>query len=307
MSTRSIGIATRATLGFSCIAALSLFLGFFALMQISQVQTQALDIKDNWLQRVRALAAANTSLNRYRMGSMQHILSSSKEDMQSFEEKAAQRLKQIHQQMDAYSKLLTTDTERAELHAFNQSLDAYAEKHQELLRVSRTGDKKAARDHLMAIRDAYDEMTKSFDNLIVKANNGADLAARRSSQDYEEAKIGVSIAIALVLLGTVLIAWLLTRSILQPLKAALECAETVAAGDLTRAITPTGKDEAAKLLEALSAMQIMLLSTLRQIGGTSSQLASAAEELNAVTLEGGREAHRQQLEIEQAAAAVTEM
>lgn len=61
------------------------------------------------------------------------------------------------------------------------------------------------------------------------------------------------------------------------------------------------------MLEALSGMQMTLLSTLRQIGGTSSQLASAAEELNAVTLEGGREAHRQHLEIEQAAAAVTEM
>ncbi|MGU1725925.1 methyl-accepting chemotaxis protein [Pseudomonas aeruginosa] len=54
-------------------------------------------------------------------------------------------------------------------------------------------------------------------------------------------------------------------------------------------------------------MQGVLLSTLRQIGGTSTQLASAAEELNAVTEEGGRETHRQHLEIEQAATAVTEM
>ncbi|MND23946.1 Methyl-accepting chemotaxis protein McpS [compost metagenome] len=307
MSTRSIGIATRATLGFACIAALSLFLGLFAMLQIGQVQTQAMDIKDNWLQRVQALAAANASLNRYRMGSMQHILSISKEDMQSYEDKAALRLTQIHQQMDAYEKLLNTDAERAELLAFNKSLDAYAEKHQELLNVSRTGDKAAARDHLMAIRNAYDEMTKSFDKLIFQANKGADLSAQRSSRAYEDAKIGVLIVIALVVVGTTLIAWLLTRSILQPLRAALECAESVAAGDLTRVITSTGKDEAAQLLKALNSMQLMLISTLGQIGSTASQLASAAEELNAVTLEGGREAHRQQLEIEQAAAAVTEM
>lgn len=60
-----------------------------------------------------------------------------------------------------------------------------------------------------------------------------------------------------------------------------------------------------RLLEALNSMQGVLLSTLRQIGGTSTQLASAAEELNAVTEEGSRETHRQHLEIEQAATAVS--
>ncbi|WP_171885385.1 methyl-accepting chemotaxis protein, partial [Pseudomonas aeruginosa] len=87
----------------------------------------------------------------------------------------------------------------------------------------------------------------------------------------------------------------------------LNCAQTVASGDLTNIIQPSGNDEATRLLDALNSMQGVLLSTLRQIGGTSTQLASAAEELNAVTEEGGRETHRQHLEIEQAATAVTEM
>lgn len=99
MSTRSIGIAYRTTLGFSCIAALSFFLGFFALQQIGDVRMQALEIQDNWLQRVRVLAAANTSLNRYRMGSMQHILTNSSEEMSGYEAKATLRLSQIRDQM----------------------------------------------------------------------------------------------------------------------------------------------------------------------------------------------------------------
>ncbi|MFJ4387049.1 methyl-accepting chemotaxis protein [Pseudomonas sp. NPDC089408] len=307
MSTRSIGIALRATLGFSCITALSFFLGFFALQQISEVRTQALEIQDNWLQRVRALAAANTSLNRYRMGSMQHILTNSSEEMNGYEAKATLRLSQIREQMAEYSKLLRTDSEREQLQAFNQSLDAYATRHQELLQVSRAGDKTGARSHLASIRDAYDQMTKSFELLITQADQGAKAAADKSSASYADAKIGVLAVIGLVLLGTIVIAWLLTRSIIQPLNEALKCAQTVASGDLTNAISPSGNDEATRLLEALSSMQRVLLSTLRQIGGTSTQLASAAEELNAVTEEGGRETHRQHLEIEQAATAVTEM
>lgn len=307
MTTRAIGITLRATLGFSCIALLSLFLGLFALQQISEVQTQAMDIKDNWLQRVRALAAANVSLNRYRMGSMQHILSTSGEEMQAYEDKAANRLAQIREQMAEYSKLLSTDGDKQQLQAFNHSLEAYVQKHQELLRISRQGDKVGARAHLVAIREAYDLMTKSFDELIVQANRGAEAAGQHSSEAYRDAKLGIMVVIVLVGLGTVLVAWLLTRSILQPLREALALAETVAAGDLTQSIRPVGNDEATKLLNALSAMQQSLLATLRQIGGSSTQLASAAEELNAVTEEGSRDTHRQHLEVEQAATAVTEM
>ncbi|WP_423246486.1 methyl-accepting chemotaxis protein [Pseudomonas syringae] len=54
-------------------------------------------------------------------------------------------------------------------------------------------------------------------------------------------------------------------------------------------------------------MQGSLLTTLKQITGSSTQLASAAEELNAVTVEGSRDLQQQHGEIEQAATAVTEM
>ncbi|WP_419096369.1 methyl-accepting chemotaxis protein [Pseudomonas sp. UBA7530] len=54
-------------------------------------------------------------------------------------------------------------------------------------------------------------------------------------------------------------------------------------------------------------MQQRLRDTLAEISGSSTQLAAAAEELNAVTEEAGRGIQRQNDEIEQAATAVNEM
>ncbi|WP_442962343.1 methyl-accepting chemotaxis protein [Pseudomonas sp. ADAK13] len=54
-------------------------------------------------------------------------------------------------------------------------------------------------------------------------------------------------------------------------------------------------------------MRDNLVQTLRQITGSSNQLAAAAEELNAVTAEGSRDLRQQHGEIEQAATAVTQM
>jgi len=307
MLLRRIRIAPRAFIGFAAIALLSVFLGLFALKQIRDVQAQAADIQDNWMQRVRALGASNAALNRYRMGSMQHILSTTEDEMQSYEDKTAGRLKNVREQMVAYANLLTTTEDKGRLEAFNRSLDTYARNHLELLRLSRLGDKAGARAYLMTIRDSYDQMTKNFDDLIDRANQGAELAGQHSDSAYSEAVNGISLVILLVGVGTILVALLLTRSITLPIMDAVRVAETIAKGDLTKPINPDGNDEASRLLAALAIMQGSLLTTLKQISGSSTQLASAAEELNAVTSEGSRDLQQQHGEIEQAATAVTEM
>ncbi|WP_371850854.1 MULTISPECIES: methyl-accepting chemotaxis protein [Pseudomonas] len=108
-------------------------------------------------------------------------------------------------------------------------------------------------------------------------------------------------------IATVLLAMLLTRSIVSPLSEALHVAETVASGDLTQSIVVQGSDEPARLLSALKGMQQSLRATIQSIADSSNQLASASEELHAVTEDSTRGLHQQNNEIEQAATAVNEM
>lgn len=307
MKLRSFGIGPRAVAGFLCIALLSIGLGLFAIQQLNQVQAQAMDIKDNWLQRVRALGTANAALNRYRMGSMQHILSTSEEEMTTYETRTAGRLLQMREQMGRYAQLLQTAQEREGFDVFIASLDRYAERHQALLAVSRAGDKLAARAYLMSVRDAYDQLTRNFEALIEQADQGAAVASHRSEKAYQDAIVGLAAGLLVVFLGTLLIAGVLTRSIVAPLRTAVRVAETIAAGDLSQPVETGGRDEPARLMDALAQMQDNLLTALRQIEGASAQLAAAAEELNAVTDEGRHDLHAQHAEIEQASLTVSQM
>src|SRR5471032_3009597 len=77
-------------------------------------------------------------------------------------------------------------------------------------------------------------------------------------------------------LATIVLAMWLTRSIVRPLGEAVIAAEYVAAGDLTQTIRVEGRDEVSRLLRALEQMQDKLRSALRLIGGSATQLASAA-------------------------------
>ena len=114
-------------------------------------------------------------------------------------------------------------------------------------------------------------------------------------------------AIVAALVISISVALLLTSSITLPITEALFLAETVAKGDLTQAIQVTGQDETSRLLSALALMQQNLRDALVHISNSSTQLASAAEELNSVTDDASRGLQRQNDEIQQAATAITEM
>lgn len=106
---------------------------------------------------------------------------------------------------------------------------------------------------------------------------------------------------------TLLLAWLLTRSIIMPIRQAVRASEVIATGDLTHSIEINGRDEVTRLLSALANMEKQLQDTIQGIANSSSQLASAAEELNAVTEDSNRNLQQQDDEVQQAATAVNEM
>ncbi len=73
----------------------------------------------------------------------------------------------------------------------------------------------------------------------------------------------------------------------------LRAAQNVVGGDLAGEISPSGRDEAARLQQALKGMQENLRDTLRRISESSSPLASAPEELSCVIEDATRGLHRQ--------------
>jgi methyl-accepting chemotaxis protein len=150
-------------------------------------------------------------------------------------------------------------------------------------------------------------MGEQLNKLVALNNSDAKTASDAAGEQYRSAITGIIAVAVIAALMTVLLAWLLTRSIVTPLNRALQAAQTIAGGNLSNVIEVDGKDEPARLLGALSAMQASLRKTIEQIAGSATQLGAAAEELSTVTQEASRGLQQQTNEIEQAATAVNEM
>ena len=103
--------------------------------------------------------------------------------------------------------------------------------------------------------------------------------AQQAGQDARRALISSLVALALVTALGACAGWLITRSVVRPLGVAVAVAHKVAAGDLTTAIAVEGKDEPARLREALRAMQHNLEAVVSGVRSNAEGVASASAEI----------------------------
>jgi methyl-accepting chemotaxis protein len=308
MFLRQLNIAPRAALGFALIAVLVALLGIFALGQMSSIRESEVAVEKQWLPSIRGGDEIRELMLRIRTISLRMALDQDPKNIPVYRSQMDTRDKELSEKIAAYDKLVDTAEGQALYDHFKTTFAAY-----------RTG---IAQSFTLAEQGRRDELTKLLlvdmktvvDGSGKQLNDLADLFAKqvaaesqKSAAHYETSRTIVSLFIALAALATVGLAMLLTRSIVRPLIEAVSAAEHVAQGDLTRPIETHGSDEVSRLLKALATMQQNLRETLQGIRGSATQLATAADELNAVTLDSTQGLQQQNNEIEQAATAVNEM
>lgn len=198
--------------------------------------------------------------------------------------------------------------ERAAGDDFERDWPAYIMTADAALAALRKGDIEQARtitasNVLPAYRKTVDEIKIMVASNARQANETIQAAASTKVQVTWVLIVGCLIAI----LCAVALGMVVTTMITRPIYRSVEGAGRVAQGDLTQGIEVRGTDETGQLLRSLSDMQHNLKGTVQQIADASDQLASAAEELTAVTENSTRGLVTQNDEIQQAATAVNEM
>ncbi|CRM10273.1 hypothetical protein [Pseudomonas sp. 24 R 17] len=308
MSLRNMNIAPRAFLGFAFIGALMLFLGVFALNQMSKIRAATEDITLASVPSIRALDEFTQLTLRLRVLSYRLLTNREPEVQQKTLEAFEVRNQQIRTAQGIYEKLIESSEERTAYDDYVRLLGQYHQIEERMKSLSRANQVEELRSLLNNELLSNSEQVNAVLTRLLDINNKMALATNKEAEDQYTMAFNMVVSLLVIAtLLTLLFAWLLTRSITLPISQALEAAEEVAEGNLTRPIKVDGNDEAGRLLAAMAKMQDKLRDTLQRIAGSATQLASAAEELNAVTDESARGLTQQNNEIEQAATAVNEM
>lgn len=308
MSIRSLNIAPRAGLGFGLLALMVFGLGAFALLQMSNMRQQSDEVDNNWLPSVMSVGEMNQDLLRVRALTMRLLINRDSQVLAQNESKLNEIKRGLNVAQERYNALIVLPEERVLFDRFKATEKRYLEHQAQVMALSRQGH---VEDAVAVVNGEMsqlaDELAGTLNELVELNRHNANLATDLARAVFNNAKVWVVGMIVVAGLITIALALLLTRSIVVPLAQSVTVAEVVAEGDLTENIEVIGKDEPARLLQALKVMQHSLRDTIRRISDSSSQLASASEELSCVTEDATRGLHQQSLEIEQAATAVNQM
>ncbi|MBC9252918.1 hypothetical protein A9179_21850 [Pseudomonas alcaligenes] len=303
MFLRSVSVGLRNLIGFGVLTLILLFTGGMALSQLSSLRGELVEVKDVWMLGLDLMAKIKSDRQALRLAEYEVMAHPDRDDSLSAEAKTIRE--RVAGYDAAYEKTIILDEDRRLFTDYSGKSKAYEESLGKVVASIRAGQLDQAAASESASRFAA--LTDALDAIIELNNRGAAMAGERAEQHANSATWTFSLILGASVLFTLLAAWLLSRSITQPLAELAVSAQRIASGDLTQAVRAEGADEVTQVQRSLGDMQDTLRDTLQSIQGSATQLASAADELHAVTDDSAQGITRQNDEIQMAATAVTEM
>ncbi|KFE43865.1 chemotaxis protein [Pseudomonas syringae] len=157
------------------------------------------------------------------------------------------------------------------------------------------------------IGTARKEMTAQGQTIVQLSDDMYKIQLDRRDSESADARNTQLICTLLALILGVLAAVIITRQITRPLRETLAVVERIASGDLTHTMTVTRRDELGVLQQGIQRMGSTLRDLIGGIRDSVVQIASAAEELSAVTEQTSAGVNSQKVETDQVATAMHEM
>ena len=267
--------ALIAAMGMWRISSLQMASERVATQEIEQqtlVEDWASDIRLNWVRTEAFLKPVDPAY-------MEKLTA----DTQATAKKTQEKVRRIE-------ALVQSDKGRSQLAAIAQASKAYDDKVAEIRELHRGGEPNVPTMVDKDLRPLADQYLKSLD--VLRRTMAAQLAqGQQEASSLAKASrmlLGIATLVA-VALGA-LLAWMVTRSIVQPVLRGKQAAERIADGDLTHPIAAQGTDEAAQLLQALAAMQQRLATIVGNVrlgaegvAAASAEIASGNNDLSART------------------------
>lgn len=308
MSLRNMRIGLRAGLSFGVLASMLVIVGMFGLGQMAKLRESALVIEQSWMPSIENIHDSAAYVASIRLETLRLATTDESRIRDNSKNLLTRHRSELQTLLEHHETLLSNDAEGQLLKQLKADVNGYLTLVEQIVALVDKDQQQDAID-LLNTRLAPQGVIlgKSLEGLITFNQNGVEAAVQLAAQMYASAQWIVGLIIVIALIATLLLAWLLTRSITAPIGQALAVARTIAAGDLSQPVVVRGNDEPAQLLTALATMQDQLQSTIRGISESAQQLASAAEEMSSVMEQSTRGLQAQNDEIEQAATAVNQM
>lgn len=151
------------------------------------------------------------------------------------------------------------------------------------------------------------ELQAGLEQLLAHSDQLSQGQTRKRNQEASQTRTLLLAVTSIALLLGTLAAWVIARQIALPLREALATANRIAEGDLSQRPQARRQDELGQLQRSMAQMSANLRELISGIGDNAREIASAAEQLSAVTEQTRTGVKNQQEETDLVATAMDQM
>jgi methyl-accepting chemotaxis protein len=280
MSLSNLRVGLRLGFGFCIVLLLMLAMGLYALNRVSRVHASNIDLAEHWLPNTQQLAAMNEALNQMRRAEIQMQLGGGDKAIQ--DEMA--RLNKQWELMPGYIKAFEAAAQDAEqarqFDALRQAISQYKASQPRLLELVQQGKSEESLSYLRGeSRKAFRATTELMVQLDTTTGKGVAASVEHAQASYRSVVVGIWLMLGVALTLVAALAWVLTRSLTEPLRFAVHTADSIADGDLTEDLQSSRGDELGDLLHALQRMQLALHDSVSTAKRSADSIATASVEI----------------------------
>ena len=306
----TLRIGPRLSIGFSVIAGLMLGVAVIAILGLQSLNGNLKWIVENRHTKTEQLHAMLEEANAVSIAVRNALLAKD-------EASRAPQLKRVMAGREALSGMLekldtgfTAEDERAKqlqqaLHSENAAYTV------ELIKLTRALADGSVDDATASLHSALQPKFETYMSALRALNSyEADLmkhAQQAAAASYESGRNWIAGMVLLSMVLTGMLAWVLTRSIVNPLKGAVAVAQQVAQGDLTVQVPPGGPDETGQLLRALSEMIRNLRALVGEVAAGADSVSDTSAQIAQGNLDLSQRTEEQASTLEETASSMEEL
>ncbi len=276
----NLKISLRLSIAFGAMVLLIVTLGAIVMARSAHQQELLKDITGNRIPIMRALNEAAEQLNLQARAARNMVLFTSEADIRQERDRMAPASAIIDERFKLLESLIVSEKGKEALARMTQQRTAFRALNQQFIELAMQGRRDEAlkllleqmRPVQLAYMAALHEQSE-FQTQLANASEQAAAADARAMQRDVLLAGGVAALIAIALGISI------TRSITRPLAQAVDTADRVAGGDLSREILAQSQDETGQLLRALQRMQHGLATTVSAVRRNAESVATASAQI----------------------------
>ncbi|HUO09206.1 MAG TPA: methyl-accepting chemotaxis protein [Phycisphaerae bacterium] len=290
----SLTIGKRITLGFSAVLTITIALGVFACVEISQIHREMDVITGDAMPGILACGALASDIQDSQSLLGEHILAPTKEVVATVEAKLSASLKETDDDMVAYEKEINQDEDRKNFEHLKELRATLAQARDKVLPLSREQkDKEATELYFQEVVPANEATESLLHNMIDWNNKYGDAHAALGVAAAQRALTGTIIGLISALVISAALSFFIVRSLVRILS---QIAGTLGAGSeqlasaasqvsaSSQAIAQGASEQAASLEETTSALE--------EISSMARRNAETAQQANTLSGESQKSAEQ---------------